>query len=412
MSPSEAGVAVPAAGRRPLLVSYGGGHANIMIAVTAELARRGRSYDLLGLTTAEEAFRRAGLNPFSLEELIDPLMDRAVRDRAAALAPASDHPDISDAQTTAYHIVGFADLVAQNGLEEAEEKFARLGRKAFEPVRAFERLFARIRPTVVVATTSPRFELAALKAARRTGIPSLAIGDMYLIAEQEWILGGEYADHLTVIGEGVGSMLQQSGKLSSQIHVLGNPAFDALAPAPDDSAVRAAERERLGIGDRTCILWPLGGAAVPVADRMLLEAAEVACFLERLCEMDPALTYVMRPHPNWPVGNLQLKHGRVDAGSALEKALLAADLVCVEASTVGLQAVLKGIPTICYNYADYVLYPEFGWAAKANTLDELAELVIARAYFEPPAELRAQVGNASRRVTDLIEQLEREAAQA
>jgi hypothetical protein len=49
MSPSEAGVAVPAAGRRPLLVSYGGGHANIMIAVTAELARRGRSYDLLGV---------------------------------------------------------------------------------------------------------------------------------------------------------------------------------------------------------------------------------------------------------------------------------------------------------------------------------------------------------------------------
>lgn len=390
---------------RPLLLSYGGGHAQIIISIAAELDRRGQPYHLLGLTTADAAFRRAGLLPMSIDELIDPAIPDEVRARAAELAPASDHPDISDRQTVAYFTIGFADLVDRFGRPVAEERVALQGRKAFEPVTAFSALFERTEPSIVVSTTSPRFELAALRAARRAGIPSLAVGDMYLVAEQEWILTPDYARDLTVISEEVATMLTASGRTSSRIHVLGNPAFDALAPALQDSDTRAHERGRLGIGNRTCLLWPLGGAADEVAGRKLLAPADVGAFLDRVCEQDPSFTYVLRPHPNWPVDGLTLRHGQVDGSTELEKALLASDLVCVEASTVGLQAVLKGIPTICYNFADYVLYPGFGWAAHTDSLAELEAMILQRTYFAPPASLRTHVGGASSRVCDLIDRL-------
>ncbi|MGX7951275.1 hypothetical protein ACWPM1_01805 [Tsuneonella sp. HG249] len=393
---------------RPFLVSYGGGHAQIIIAIASELDRRGRAYSLLGLTTAHQAFVRAGLCPMPIGDLIDPMTPDWVRTRARELAPRSDHPDITDHQTIDYFTIGYADLLGRFGRDEAESRITEHGRKAFEPVSAFRHFYDRSRPSIVVSTTSPRFEAAALRAARGAGIPSLAIGDMYLIAEQEWILSPDYARDLTVISNGVAEMLQSNGDCSSRIHVLGNPAFDTLAPSPDDPATRLMVRERLCIGDRKCILWPLGGAPDEVAGRQLLEPAEVAAFLDVVCDRTDGLTYVLRPHPNWPVHDLVTRHGQVDADSNLDHALLAADLVCVEASTVGLQAVLRGIPTICYNFADYVLYPDFGWAARADTLDEMARQITTGEYFTPPADLSSHVGGASGRVVDLIERLERE----
>ena len=63
-----------------------------------------------------------------------------------------------------------------------------MGRKAFKPTAAMARYLKKTRPDIVVATTSPRFELALLQAARHSGIPSLAIGDLFLVQEREWIL--------------------------------------------------------------------------------------------------------------------------------------------------------------------------------------------------------------------------------
>ena len=391
---------------RPFLLSYGGGHARIMVELAHELERREKPFKLLGLTTAEQEFRRAGLMPMPLDRLIDPGLPRSIRDRALELAPAPGHADVSQAQTDAYYTIGFADLVERLGLAGAEDAVARDGRKAFEPVAAFERLFAREWPSIVVATTSPRFEVAALRAARRMGIASVAIGDMFLVAEQEWILTPDYAADLTVVSEGVAEMLRATGKCSSRIHVLGNPAFDRLVPSPDDPAIRARERKRLGVGEKLCILWPLGGTPDEVAGRSFLAPAQVAELLDGLCEKDPGLTYVLRPHPNWPVSALTTKYGMLDNSGELEANLLAADLVCVEASTVGLQAILRGIPTICLHFADYVLYPDFGWALSARTVDEMVGQIQRREFFDPPAEIGRQAGGAAARVAELVIRLE------
>lgn len=395
----------PRSNRKPFLFSYGGGHALIIIAVAQELDRRGVKYDLLGLTTAQESFMRAGLRPMDIAALLDDAIPADVIARGRSLAPQPDHPDIAMAQAQSYFAAGYADLCERFGPDEADARVLELGRKAFEPVTRFMRLFECLQPSVVVTTTSPRFELAGIKAARALDIPSLAVGDMYLVAEQEWILGDAYADHLVVMSDDVGEMLLGTERVRSQVHVLGNPAFDALAPQPGDEAKREEVRARLGVGERKLILWPLGGAADSVVGRYLLTPTEAAAALEELCRLNSNYCYLMRPHPNWPVGELELAHGWVDPGLNIEECLLAADLVCVEASTVGLQAVLAGKPTVCLAFADYVLYPDYGWAAKADTVAELQQIVLSQRYFPPPPRISRYVGSATGRVADLVLQL-------
>lgn len=391
--------------KRPFLLSYGGGHASIVVAVANELMARGTPFDLCGLSTARAAFERAALEPMSLDRLDREYGPCYLDKPSLATAPASNHPDITDAETAAYYAIGLCDLAERIGHEAAMRRFYEQGRKAFEPVLWFEKVFGKLAPSVLVTTTSPRYELAAIKAARRLGIPSIAIGDMYLVAEQDWILAGEYADYLTVISQTVADMLTAAGGLSSRCEVLGNPAFDELAPRPDDESARNRIREELGIGERTCILWPLGGAQDEVAGRHLLTSKEAVAFLETVCAADPSLTYVIRPHPNWQMADETFAHGCIHSGNDLRDALLACDVVAVEASTVGLQAVLFGRPAICYNFADYVLYPRFGWASEASSLDEMRELLLVRGYLMPPVELRSHIGRSASRICSLIDRV-------
>jgi hypothetical protein len=388
---------------RPLLISYGGGHANIIAAVAHELVRRRVAFDLIGLTTAFAAFQRAGLVPRDVTTLVDPVEDAPHYTAVERYLPAASHPDITPAQTHAYFALGFADLVRRFGKGEAHRRIAAQGRKAFEPTSMFVRHFTRCPPSLVVATTSPRFELAAIRAARRCRVPSLAVGDHFLVGETAAITSGDYADHLVVLAEAVAERLRGTGGALPQLHVCGNPAFDALAPAPQDAARRAALRERLGFNGKRVLFWPLGGGAHSGSGERLLPANEAVAALEPIAQASGDWTYLLRAHPNWPVapGIAQM----CPADFSPEDCLLVSDLVVAESTTLGLQALLRGIPVIAFGHADLTQYPHFGWASLAHSTDELRELVLRGDYAPPPPELARLVGGAAARVADLIESL-------
>lgn len=388
---------------RPFLCSYGGGHAQIMLAVCRELDRRQTDYDLMGFTTAHSVFANDGLEPLDVGALLE---RGEVEERVAELGelvPASGHPAITQSQTNAYFAAGYWDLEQQLGKDAALDLVRVQGRKAFEPVKVFERYFSRINPSVVVATSSPRFELAALLAARNLGIPSIAIGDVLRVDGQEWLEREGFADHMTVISPEVAENLRGAGLSDVELHPLGNPAFDALAPTLGDNAKRSAIRRDFGLEGHHVILWPLGGSTDLVAGRYLLQPEEVQKALDGFCSRNPDHRYILRPHPNWPVAPIKSEFGLVDATLTAEEALLAADVVCVESSTLGLQAVLRGIPAICLNFADYVVYPQLGWALAVDSLDELLESLEDRSYFAAPESARSLVGSSSAAVADLIE---------
>ena len=391
---------------RPLLMSYGGGHANIIIAVARELTRRGVAFDLIGLTTAFAAFERAGLAPRDVTALVDPAADAAHFAAVERYLPRDTHPDITPDQTHAYFALGFADLAGRFGADEAHRLVSAHGRKAFEPVSIFVRHFARKPPSLLVATTSPRFELASIRAARHCGITSLALGDHFLVSEGAAITSGDYADHLVVLAEAVAERLRALGGPVPQLHVLGNPAFDLLAPQPQDAARRAKLRERLGLTGKRALFWPLGGAAQSGSGELLLTAGEVAVLLEPIMRDGADWRYFMRAHPNWPVAHGQL----CPPDMSPEDCLLACDLVVAESTTLGLQALLRGIPVIAFGHADLTQYPHFGWASLAHSAAELRALVVSGDYVQPPPELAVLVGKSAARVADLIEHLHGPAA--
>lgn len=391
---------------RPLLLSYGGGHAVVMIAVARELSQRGVPYDLLGLTTAYATFHRAGLPAMDVTSLVDEQLDGDALQQVKPYLPKQGHADISDTQTHAYFALGYADLTAKFGIEEAKTRLKRDGRKAFEPVSIFQRWYHSNRPSVVVATTSPRFELAALRAARRESIPSLAIGDQFLTGQADFIVSGDYADHLVLLSEEVEGNLRREGLSQPRVHLLGNPAFDSLAPRSDDAKRREKLRARLGFEGKRVLFWPLGGGRRSGSGELLLSPTQVREMLEEIAHEDSDLRYLLRPHPNWPVDVDSSNKGCMCPDDfSPEDCLLVADLVVAESSTLGLQAVLKGIPTISFGHADYNVYPRYGWASIAGNSEELRDLVIGRTLKEPPIHLRQLVGRSSALVADLIENL-------
>ena len=394
---------------RILMASYGGGHAAMIAPVARELRARGAEVDLIGFTTARAYFERVGLPAGSAISLLDPVAahDAPFREAAQPYMGLDCHADIRPEETEAYFTVGLRDLAERIGLEAALDSVRAMGRKAFEPVSAFERYIVRTRPDVVVSTTSPRFELALLRAAQRVGAPSLALGDLFLLDERRWILSGDFADHLAVISPTVAEALIRDGLTGTQLHVTGNPAFDPLAPKPDDEDRRRSLRARLGLADRTIILWPVAARPGAVASdgRPYALPVEVVAAMERICARDPNFAYLLRPHPNSPFEMPDgARNGVLDLGLLTpEEALLVSDVVAVEVSTMGLQAALLNKPVVCVAFARDAGFPEYGLAAAVDNLDEAIEMIAERRY-QPPSTTWAMppLGEATRLTADLI----------
>lgn len=383
-----------------------------MLAPVAKgLKAAGADVDLIGFTTGRATLERAGLQARSVLALLDPDPASDAPYRAAVQPFLRDHAhaDVRPEETEAYFTVGLRDLVERLGFDEAIRRLETDGRKAFTPVSVMERYIQRTRPDLVVSTTSPRFELALLRAARRLDVPSVALGDLFLVDEREWILSGDYAEHLTVISPVVAEELRRDGLIGTRTHVTGNPAFDAMTPALDDPARREAIRRRLGLTDRTVILWPAVQLGAVASDgRPYAGPAEVVEAMERICERDPDFTYLLRPHPNSPFSLPETaRHGLLDLGLlSPEEALLAADLLCVEVSTMGLQAALLGKPVVCVAFAHEAGFPRYGLAQVVDTMDEAVDLIAGRRYVPPSADFAMPpLGSATRNVVQLLERL-------
>lgn len=361
---------------RPLLASYGGGHAQIITALTKGFLDRGDLPNIIGFTTGYHEMLQQGIDANSITELLVQEEDQEWLDLAELVTRNHKHPAITKQETLTYFALGLKDLSNLIGRTEALKKVQTEGRKAFEPIETMRRYIKKHKPDIVITTTSPRFELALLKAARRENVPCIAIGDLFLITESEWILQPEYADHIAVLSQEVADKLSLQGFPDERLHVTGNPAFDKLINV--ELGKRGYLRQTLDIQNKKVILFPAAGGVVSKMGRMFLDIENVISQFESFCTRNPEFTYIIRTHPNRPLKiQKKIKHGYLDNGSFLspEDAIVISDFVCVENSTMGLQAALVGKPTICIRFSDQVLYPNFGMAKSAASLEEAITLL-------------------------------------
>ena len=332
--------------KKVLFVCYGSGHVRMVLPVAKALHESGRAQvQVLGLTTAAQVVREAGLPLLQFKDFVGP-GDAAAIEHGRRLAARMT--GVVDAEETAAYLgLSSADLVAEVGGEEAFRRYEKDGRQAFLPKRTLKRILQQVKPDLLVATNSPRAERAAIESAGALGIPAVCIVDLFAIDEVRWIGQPGYARKVCVLNDSVRQFLIDAGRRPDEIVVTGNPAFDVL----QNESVRAqgaALRAREGWDGKRVLLWaeqvepavhPFDGrTGDPTLPRRALDA------LIAWTQAHPDAVLCVRPRPGQPVPDLpdspQIRVTGQDW--PLPPLLHAVDCVVTLTSTVGLEGHLAG----------------------------------------------------------------------
>ncbi len=359
-----------------LAVAYGGGHIACLLPVIARLRARGDvRVEVLALTTAAEVCDRQGVacRRFSEFTSIQDARSQAHGVRLAGLTPP--HPAVSIDDTVAYLGASYRDLEDAVGPAVAAASFSAGGRQVFLPVASLAGILAEVRPDVLLTTSAPRAERAAVVAASRMGIPAVIVVDLFGTAETEWLRDPAFGTTVCVLTEAVRTRLIAAGRPAVHVRVTGNPVFDRLGD-PQVPRRAAALRSARGWGAETKVItW----ASQPeTADPQLprrIEGALLAALADH-----PAWHLVLRPHPSdryqLPPCSAQVSHsGRADDLPAL---LAASDVLVTMTSTVGLEAVLVGTPMVTWDLSQNTHecpYSAMGLSRGVTTLSDLAPAI-------------------------------------
>lgn len=393
---------------RPLLACYGGGHVEIILSVAEALIKYQGNPEILGFTTAYRTLVDKGFPAHSVRVLLEEENNLEWLELADQFTHGVSHPDICQKETRAYFAIGLKDLCKKHGKRVAIEMVKRHGRKVFEPVETFRKYIKKTKPDFVIATTSPRFETALLKAARIEGVPHLAIGDLFLRKELEWMTSSGYAQNIAVLSNEVARHLIDAGIGGESIFVTGNPAFDKLSMVKKDIERRDKLRKKIGFTEKTVILYPAPSSKISQNGRAFADIYKTIQLLDEFCVKHSEFAYVVRQHPNLPLSkSLNLSRGYFDDGRLMtpEETILMSDVVLVEASTMGLQAALMGKKVFVVGFSDYVVYPEFGLAQSALSFQEaLSKLGEGNVHFKNVAGIDIWP-SATERVLQVINQI-------
>lgn len=381
------------------------------IPIVRELERRGDwNVTVLGLTTASETLSAAGIPHVGFRDLLD-ARDVRAREIGEQLA-TTEHREgigISRDESVAYLGLSYADLEVRVGRTEADRQYREQGRRAFLPLGPLDRLIEQTKPDVVIATSAPRAEEAAIRVARKRGVPAVCVNDLFSLDRScSYLWDSGYADVVTVVSAFARDTLVRLGRPSEEIRVTGNPAFDALAdPALPERGRRW--REARNVGKRQVVLW----ASQPEPPDPQLPARVRMAILD--AARDRNWFVVHRYHPSEPPpasipGDLGYCGRSDDLGTVLH----AADVVVVLTTTLGLEAALADRPLVKVRLSvfDYTMpYEQMGIAVSADGLTEIAGAIgLAledRATRISLATARAalpSVGMASKAVADVIEE--------
>tara|TARA_R110002095_G_scaffold103660_1_gene90853 strand:- start:5663 stop:6925 length:1263 start_codon:yes stop_codon:yes gene_type:complete len=365
--------------KRILAVSYGGGHALMLIPVLKYLESQGYDIQVVGLTTAAPLLRNAGFSPLGFQDILR-LEDTRALELGARLAEEMHQTNkvSSLKESIAYLGLSYADLEDQLGIEQAQQEFEQLGRQAFLPLSPMRRFFDRLQPDVLLTTNSPRAELASIRIAAERGIPSVGVLDLFGLGSHNDIP----ADYVCVPFQQAANNLVNRGIKRSAIRVTGNPNFDWVHQSSSSKSNAPTWREEHQIQpDNLLALY----AMKPIWDEV---EEMIVSSLERVIRKKPELKIAVRPHPN---SNRQIAESVINRLGAtafiadstpLPLALETCDALITHKSTVAVEAALLGRQVALFNMnRDYHSYAIplnlYNWSTFSTTIEEGVEVLTA-----------------------------------
>ncbi len=364
-----------------LVVTYGGGHVNMLVPLIRRLKLDGYEVQVLGLTTAGNILANAGIAFFGFKDLIEYTVDpqQALQLGRQLVGTRSQSSSVPYDESVAYHGVCYLELVTEFGEKAAAELYARKGRQAFMPKQILRKLIASMQPDLVVATNSPRSEQAAIEAAAELSVPALCLVDLFAKQAIDWIAKQGYANKVCVMSEYVRQAFIAAGRKELEVVATGNPIFDQL------EAVRTTIKERQQISARErVVLWasqiepavhPFTGAVgLPTLPRKIEEQ------LLHIAAKHPDRSFIFRPHPseNTICQSLPANVRISDKTEDLHGLLTQVDTVVTMTSTVGLEAALVGLPVVTVDLSVITSdapYSEMGISIGVRDLSQLDSVI-------------------------------------
>ena len=396
--------------KKILLVSYGGGHVNIIIPIYRELIARGHVPVVLGLSLAAVRLREESIPFYSFTNFIDERDALSLKTGEKLIANMSISNQIPVEESIAYMGVCYQELVEEYGEEEAAVLYENKGRQSFLPKKFMGRILNLIKPDIVLATNSPRSEKAMILQACNEGIPSCCVVDFYDKAGIEDRLGqAGYADKLFVPFPEMKSMLIEAGRNSADIEISGNPVFDSLASFSVGDHSRSF-RHKKGWGKKFVILWVK--SVFPVLQET--ESKVENMLLSRLGSV-PSVQLVFRPHPNDASDYTQYSDSEVyisGADDSLHPLIAASDLIITINSTVGLEANLLRklvIQVDMIEFQEKITFSLLGIGKSVESIEDLVaeiELIIANPSAQPVTSPCFEIGSSSKKIVDSIERID------
>ena len=374
-----------------LLAAYGGGHVAMILPLARELMRRGYEVRVLALTSAIAVLKDAGIETITYGEFPEAQDPEALHYGKTMTEGMSLSESIPLSETIAYMGVNYKELVDELGEEQAAISYRQRGRWAFLPFRTMEHLLRRLKPSVVVATNSPRTEKALIISARKLGIPAVCVIDLWEDdVIRQWIGKPGYADLICVLDETVRTTLLECGRHDDEVLVSGNPAFDILR---QEDVIAHGKNMRIDLGWndglKTILYAPNEEPAVnPITgkpgDPSLPARNEKA--LRDFIASDDRFRLVIRYHPSQNiefVPQCRVVHSPISM--PLAPLLHAVDVVVVTASTVGLEAYVAGKPVVSLDNSsltEYMPYSKKGISIGVSDLTKLRETIVSVVFPE------------------------------
>lgn len=389
---------------------YGGGHVTMAIPVIKELLKREHEVVPIALTTAGKVMEREGL---AYNTILDYVDYKKVKQYGETLIKKhhTEGKGISLNSSIAYLGTLLEELIEDEGEAKAKQEYTDKGLNAFCPVRAMQRILRQEKPDVVIATTSPRMEMALLRAAHIEKVPSLCMVDLFAILELPWLSRNDNGRFLSVYSERVATRLIDKGRSPNNIKILGNPAFDQLT-CENDSKLRKKWLEKYGVDEsKKIIFW----AEQPEIDNPDLPR-RIREKLSKICNRNPQLQLVVRLHPSSTDATKEIiPDGVVKSNpeDSLHELIEVSDLIITLTSTVAMEALLKNKNVLVVAVSQYSHLVDYSDQDGAYVIDkiEFIEDSIIKLLYDQKLKIRLEknrkrlpkAGNSAVKICDFIE---------
>lgn len=385
--------------KKVLFVTYSNGHDTMILPLIPLLQKAGIETVTLALTSASTVFAAEGLPYKAFSNYVTSADEPALKiGEELVKAMHSTQSGIKREESIAYLGLNYTDLIKQHGEAQAKTLFEAKGRHAFLPLYFMERVIREEKPDLVVTTNSPKSERAAVAVAKKLGIPTLSMVDLFGIHHFHPL----EADYITIINEKVKENMIDEGvdPKGKTFWITGNPAFDTAFDYCNKN-----ERKTLlpDISkDEKVVLWIDMPSYWNLKERKthVRSNEEILCDLNDLTQATKkgGARLLVYPQPSqdhsiyekWMKG--APSHVSFAAALPIYSLLSAVDVVATYTSIISIEALLMGKRLIQLKYqpgrSDMPL-GEWGLAWQAETPQEL-ETVMWNALNDNKAWLKMQ----------------------